>query len=153
PTGDPIEDRRVGVRLVGLDGGMEDVHPRTLQPLEIAGAKAAGLALPGVELRPVEGEEAEHVDDGRPPDQLDGAGGILHPLVGEEAVASPVDEGSGEDACTGEGSRPQELTAIQLIPSLKSGMDCTGCSPAWLWGCRKVLKGIRCRRCLLFSVA
>jgi hypothetical protein len=39
---------------------------------------------------------------------------VAGPLVGEEIEAPPVDHGTGKEADAGEGSRPQELTTIQL---------------------------------------
>src|SRR4029077_14174123 len=75
------------------------------------------IALPGPELRPVEGQQAEHVDDHRPADQLDGAGGDQSPVVGEEAEPPPVDHGAGDQASPGEGSSPQKLTTIVQRPN------------------------------------
>ncbi len=73
PVAHPAQGGAVGIGSVGLDRRVENRHAGVDQALEVGGPETGGLALPGVEPRPVEGEQAEHVDDRRAFDDLGGA--------------------------------------------------------------------------------
>ena len=74
PAGQPAQRPRMGIPGAGLDRRVEDVHPRGLELAEIGLLEALGPPVPTEELRPVEGQEAEHVDRRRAQDEIGGAG-------------------------------------------------------------------------------
>ena len=62
------------MRLPGLerDGGMKNVDPGTAQLPEVAVGESRRILMPSIEQRPVQGQQAKHVDDIRLRDQIDG---------------------------------------------------------------------------------
>ena len=83
----------LGVDVAGneANGGVEDCRAGVLETLEIGGEEASRVAFPGGELAVVEGEQAQHVDDGGALDEVERAGGIDSPARGVEGEAAAIE--------------------------------------------------------------
>jgi hypothetical protein len=73
PLGEP--GPRDFIRLTGFerDRGMKNVDPGTAESLKVVAGESARDLMPLIEQRPVQGKQAEHVDDIRLGDQIDHA--------------------------------------------------------------------------------
>ena len=76
PFGEPGTSDVVGRALFERDRGMKDVDTGAAQLREIAVSESGGRLVPSIEQRPVQSEQAQHVDDIRLLDQIDRARGI-----------------------------------------------------------------------------
>ena len=88
---------RLGIDVAGeeADGGVEDCRAGILEALEIGGEEAGGFVCPGGELAVVEGEQAQHVDDGDALDEVERAGGIGSLARSVEGELAAIDHGCG----------------------------------------------------------
>ena len=91
---------------------MEHVDPGTLQTPELRNVEGVGLVLPGPELLPIEGEETEHVDDGRLGHDVEHPRRVAVVALGEELERTAVDERTRDRAAAREKCRLEEGSPI-----------------------------------------
>ena len=94
PRSDELQRLRMGIGTTRADGDVEDVDPRRPEWPEIIGRERVRIRHPAAELREVQRQRAEHVDDRRPPNQVDGARGILFRARGQEPVPPAAHDGN-----------------------------------------------------------
>jgi hypothetical protein len=71
PSSEPAKGHFSMVAGAGIDRGVKDLDAGISELPVVSVPEGLGSEMPGLEARPVHGQQAEHVDDQRIPDQCD----------------------------------------------------------------------------------
>src|SRR5687768_6011789 len=97
---------------------MEDVDAGDLERAEVALDERGAALVPAQELRPVESEQRQHVDDARAQDQVRGAGRDRGPRAPEQAAAAEIEHRRAGERGGCEEARAKELAAVHAARAL-----------------------------------
>src|SRR5215510_2657240 len=91
PVGEEPERFQICISPPNSDGDVKDIDPGIFVWLEVGGGKAFGIGKPLRLFGKVEGERAEHIDNGRPLNQIDSPRCVFDGRTGEGARATEID--------------------------------------------------------------